>query len=196
MPLATHGQGTPSVLPQGTRRLHSTRRRTRCEASAGATCCVAMLPQQSTLEACPRCADSDNRELHPSLFPCLAWCSGSRQWTQTEPRAVKTAHARMNRRVSSCGAEGRGAFPTMREANNTMVGAALEVGWRTWLGHRSNNHTVAVGGALAQQTDRKSALGTKGSRMSRCLLAQDHKVAPTYIVNRGTQLLEQRAQVP
>lgn len=40
------------------------------------------------------------RALHFSVFPCLAWCSVSRRWTQKELQAVKTAQIRMTQRIA------------------------------------------------------------------------------------------------
>lgn len=49
--------------------------------------------------------------LHVSVYPCLAWCSGTRHWTWEELRSILTAQLRMTRRICGWWPQGTETYP-------------------------------------------------------------------------------------
>lgn len=75
--------------------------------------------------------------LHLSVYPCLAWCCGSRHWMATELRAVCTAQLRMTRRIC-------GWWPQTDETFPAYAKRAARWAEKLWLDGR---HASRSGGA-------------------------------------------------
>lgn len=98
--------------------------------------------------------------LRLSVFPCLAWCSGTRHWAATELRTLGTAQLRMTLRY--CGWWPRGDEPSLAQAKRTARwaerlwaearippwDAAVATKWwrrAAWPGSRSASQTDGAG---------------------------------------------------